>query len=222
MKLTNYNIKIEKYRGKLSSFLNTPIIILGKLKLTRFTFINTFFWNQYSTTIDKSWGNSTGNYERISQIINKYNINSVLDIGAGSGRLLPLFLNHKMRITLQDISEKAKSLCRSKYGSEGYEYLVCNILGIQNVYDLVTSNKVLSAIHPNDIHRHISKLCELSNYIYVSESFKAEEKTNYWFQHAYVEIFSKYGFKVVMSNDKEWILFMKLCESKGVLANDSL
>src|SRR5262249_35593290 len=130
-------------------------------------------WETLAPIIHQRYGYLSHDYSVLGDIIRQTGARSVLEIGCGSGRLLPVYLLHAMNpIWLQDISASALNICRQRflpqkhirYFEGGLEHMT-----VSPTVDLVVSNKVLQLIlDENDFRRKLNYLSKRTRFFYVN------------------------------------------------------
>ena len=100
-------------------------------------------------------------------LLNRYNFNSILDIGCGKGTFTHLLKKANNQVIGTDISETAIMKAKSKYRGVEFLTLTANeALGLRKHWDLVILSEVLSYIKNWD--EMLLNVAEQSNYIYIS------------------------------------------------------
>lgn len=199
----------------IASVFSIANFVLDKIKVFNIKSVRNTFWNLRAFDIDKKWGDTSGDYETIKQVIETTTANRILDFGCGSGRLFPLYQSLNIpEVVGQDISANAIALLKKKHSSTRYKTIAGNILKVNyppQYFDLIISNKSLSAVPPEEIQKVIDKLCLLGKNIYVNELTEPTE-TAYWHRHDYDKIFSKSNFFVTEkgaepNTEQTWFLY---------------
>lgn len=122
-------------------------------------------------------------------------------------------------VVAQDISGTAIKLCQDTFTELDYRYELKNIEELtypENYFDLIISNKVLSAILPNKIDNTLEKLAFMGKNIYVNEVMDDDfiRSSNNWFKHNYDPIMFKLGFNVSEKGSivkgQTWKLYQKI------------
>ncbi len=149
----------------------------------RLKYFRNLYWDLFSNIIVKNWSNS-GDFILIGSIIDKYSVSSILDFGAGWGRLLDLYNSKNLnKVVLQDISINMKNICIRKFPAEiyNYEYTLNSIFDINETFDLIVINNVLSAMPKNEINEVIIKILRTGKFIYIRENQLTDGVS--WFNH---------------------------------------
>lgn len=192
--------------------------IFEVLTISNNSYIRNLYWNLRVKEIHSKWGGGDGDYETVGKIILKTNSKTILDIGCGSGRLFKLYESLNLsEVVAQDISVAAINLCKDTYSFD-YKYELDEVENLnypENYFDLIISNKVLSAILPSRIERMVEKLTLLGKNIYVNEVMGDDpiKNSNYWFKHNYDPLMLKNGFVVFekgqIVKNQTWKLYKK-------------
>jgi glycosyltransferase involved in cell wall biosynthesis len=132
-------------------------------------------WEALAPVIHHRYGYLSHDYAVLSDIIEKTGVRSVLEIGCGSGRLVPVYLRHAMNpIWLQDISDSALDICRQRFAPQKHiRYFAGNLehMTVSPKADLVVSNRVLQSIlDENDLMRKLNYLIKRTRFFYVNEA----------------------------------------------------
>lgn len=174
------------------------------------------FWDNSAEEIYLDYKNARHDYETLERIILKNKVNKVLDFGCGSGRLMELYKKLNLReVVVQDISQNAINRCTHMYPE--YKFILGDIEKIEfesNYFDLVVSNRALSAVTPENIENTINYLCKISKLIYINEFQKADvqEENDWFFKHSYNDIFRRNGYKIIEKGKigkEEYLIFGK-------------
>lgn len=152
-----------------------------------------WFWQLRAKKIDQNWGTARGDYEVIANVIEKTGAKSILDIGCGTGRLFPLFLQKKIqRIVGQDVSRWALQQAEMRYPSPriSLTHQPLTLLRSEEPFDLIISNRVLSAVKPKELEPVLRRLSTITNYLYLNEYGPSDggQPSSYWFMHDYHKI----------------------------------
>lgn len=151
--------------------------------------------------INNRWGQSTSDYNIIKGVIEKYSPKTLLDFGCGSGRLFPVFNEFSsLEVWAYDQSLKAIEIAKSRFPKGEISY-INSIQGLKvekGFFDLIISNRVLSAVPPHEIQYIIEQLCFSSKYVYLNEVGPSDfvKKSSTWFMHDYKDIFALFDFEL--------------------------
>ena len=177
--------------------------LLSILTIANNSSYRNLYWNLRAKEIDRKWGANTGDFDTLEKIIKNNNSQTILDIGCGSGRLFKLYKSLNIpEVIAQEISVDAIKICQNRYPELNYVYELKEIKNLtysENYFDLIISNKVLSAVLPSEINEVIKKLAFISKTIYINEPMEDDpiKESNNWFKHNYTSIISKYGFSIL-------------------------
>jgi ubiquinone/menaquinone biosynthesis C-methylase UbiE len=180
--------------------------------------LRTGYWNHRADDIDAQWGRTQADFEAVSGVLNLLRPKRILDIGCGSGRLFPLYLENGIEeIVGQDISDKALSLCRQRWPNPQFSFINLPIEALSYAdqhFDLTVSNRVLQHVPPGEISKVASSLARLSRVIYVNEMSESDYSGKFFFMylHNYTDIFNQMGFEVSQRGfigNQQWLLFTK-------------
>lgn len=194
------------------------------------------YWEHRAEDIDQKWGKATNDYDTIRAVITRVKPGRILDVGCGSGRLFPLYLECGVSSILgQDVSAAALRLARSAHNDPRIELMEKPLLAMDlhdGYCDLCVSNRVLQHIPENEIDATVARLCSWSQWVYIceiaSEDLLGKKSSFYMFAYNYSELFSRHGFYIVdrgRSGVLPWFLFGKsklVRHSSAVLTESQL
>ena len=130
--------------------------------------------------------------------------------------MFPLYFETGIPLVVaQDISRAAIRLCKCRFPNSRVKYRTVDILRLnypQAFFDLIVSNRVLSAISPARIDAYLGKLVHIGKHIYINETTGDEKcaPNNYWFVHDYSVLEKKYGSVPIdsgITNGKRWLIY---------------
>jgi len=180
--------------------------------------IRVLYWNYRSRDIHATWGSNYEDFDVIKLVLMIIKPKKILDIGCGSGRLFPLYDEFLIPIIVgQDISSNALKIARTRNPQPNIILTNKEISKLEyhtKYFDLIISNRVLSAILPENIDETLKFLSDLSDNIYLNELSDSDyiSESNYWFKHDYLSTFERNGFHISMKgeiNKQRWFLFSK-------------
>lgn len=173
--------------------------LLLRILLADYSFFQRIFWEIQAKDIYDTWGSlTTGSYEVVSMIIDKYKPASILDAGCGAGRFFPIYKEKGIDdITGFDISRKALKLA-----SKAFPDVKLMRIRFEDMefgpkrFDLTISNRSLELVPKSISDMVIKKICFSTRLVYVSELTESEgiPEAKYMFIHNYEELFIKNGF----------------------------
>lgn len=193
-------------------------ILLGVL-LGRRQRMHRWFWNRRAADISRRWKADSHDFELLGNLIRELNIESILDIGCGWGRLFPLYEKESIpQVVGQDISSEALKIAWKKNPGTRVKLICAGLpeLKFAQPFDLLISNRVLSAVLPEQIHTQTQALATYARYFYINEMTESDYAPGcpYWFLHDYIGIFEKYGCRLLRRGsfpdlNETWYLFQK-------------
>ncbi len=174
------------------------------------------YWDSRAREIDAAWGQARDDFPVLAEIIRKIAPRSLLDIGCGSGRLFPLYLQLQVEeIVGQDISGEALQIAGEHCSSPQITLTGCPLLQLAypaGYFDLIVSNRVLQHIPGSRIHKVVGKLAELGKSVYLNEAIKDDPlgETFYLFKHDYQQLFGACGLTAMQQGTigaQHWSVF---------------
>jgi SAM-dependent methyltransferase len=181
-------------------------------------------WESLALAIHDQYGYQSGDFSVLGHVIDKTGACSVLEIGCGSGRLVPVYLTHNVQtIWLQDVSERALDLCRQRFFCQKHiRYFHGNVksMPMSTVPDLIVANRVLQHILDDDEFNGIMNyLASIARYLYINEAGIEEAKSINWPYlkgRDYTQICCDLGYHlteqdelIAESGRQRWMLFAK-------------
>ncbi|MDI6809578.1 MAG: class I SAM-dependent methyltransferase [Candidatus Eisenbacteria bacterium] len=201
----------------MSMFQGIVRQFLFKLTRTRNQTILKLFWNYRAKDIHQTWGEDSSDYSTVEKVIEMTVPATILDIGCGSGRLFPVY--EKMgikKVVAQDIAASAVRLCKERFPNLNYDYETKDILKLEypeQYFDLIISNRVLSAVLPERLESTLKHLSKLARNIYLNELSDSDDTgsvSSYWFKHDYSALSTRFGFEILQQgkiSKQSWFLF---------------
>jgi SAM-dependent methyltransferase len=154
-------------------------------------------WDAQAEMIHATWGEDDHDFETIGRLITEYGVQSVLDVGCGSGRLFGLYQARGVtRVLGVDISEKALALAAQRHPNIETRVAPVEELPIEELrFDLAICNRVLQHVPPLAINRVVARLARTAHRVYVNElSVTDGERENFYMvRHDYVALFANEG-----------------------------
>ncbi len=132
-------------------------------------------WDKVAQATHERYGHLSHDFAVLEQVIGRSGARSVLEIGAGSGRLVPVYLHSDMAsIRLQDISSRALELCRQRFAYQrqiAYSVGPLDAFVPQKPSDLVVSNRVLQhVVDDAEAVTILARLTRQSRWFYLNET----------------------------------------------------
>jgi GT2 family glycosyltransferase/SAM-dependent methyltransferase len=131
-------------------------------------------WDSLASALHNRFSYLSHDFSILGQVIDKTEARSVLEVGCGSGRLVPVYLTHNVQtILLQDMSARALDLCRQRFFcQEQIRYFHGSVrsIPISASPDLVVANRILQYILDDaEFRETMNYLTSMARYLYVNE-----------------------------------------------------
>jgi glycosyltransferase involved in cell wall biosynthesis len=182
-------------------------------------------WDSLASGLHERYGYLSHDYAVLGQVIDRTGARFILEIGCGSGRLVPVYLMHNVQtIWLQDVSGRALDLCRQRFlCQQQIRYFGGNVQSISSstTVDLIVANRVLQHILDDaEFAETLAYLAAMTRYFYINET-GIEEAIRHGDPNLkgrdYARIFSDLGWRVEDRGDltaehgtrQFWLLFTK-------------
>lgn len=152
------------------------------------------YWEMRAKDIDASYGHDDNDYAAVQSILEIVQPQHLLDIGCGTGRLFPVFLQVGVPdIIGQEISSWAIKTARERFPQQSIQFdhreLATLPYGDQH-FDLIISNRVLSAVPSDELQAVLRNLVRMTKYLYLNEFSPSDggHGSDYWFLHDYEKV----------------------------------
>lgn len=157
-------------------------------------------WEDQAEMIHEQWGALEHDYAVLGSLLTRYQPQSILDVGCGSGRLFKLYGEHRIPTVLGiDISERALALAQQRFPQIPTKHGRLEDLEFAaNKFDLAICNRVLQHIPAHAIQPVVAKLCGLARAIYVNELTASDQVAEnfYMVRHDYRLLFRVHAFAI--------------------------
>jgi len=186
-------------------------------------------WDSLAISLHNQYGYLSHDYSLLGTIIDETGARSVIEVGCGSGRLVPVYLMHDVQfIWLQDVSGRALETCRRRFFCQRQiRYFCGNVQSLPSsaTVDLIVVNRVFQHILDDaEFVQTLAYLAAMTRYFYINESGiedAARLRDPYLKGRDYARIFHDLGWWVVNRGEltaehgmqQSWILLGK--EQKG-------
>lgn len=185
------------------------------------------FWELQAPGQYLEWNGQQGDYAIVREALAATRAVSVLEIGCGTGRYFPLYAAHKhLRVVATDVSRLALCIARLAQPASGIRLRRLPVNGLDRLdeqFDLVISNRVLSAVPEKEIDVVIAALIRRASAVLVNEMSNSDRQpeSDYWFCHDYASMFAAHGWQRVhggCNGRQTWHVFAKeRCDERPVL-----
>lgn len=194
--------------------------LLGLLGLGKNKRINIMFWNFRARDIHQKWGTEDRDLPALKSAVSAVTPATLLDIGCGGGRFFSLYKEMNVKtVVAQDISVQAILLAKERPASKNCTFVSDDISELRypdSYFDLIVSNRALSAVYPNNLEKTMKNLCRMGKYLYINELTDSDyiRYSPYWFKHDYSGILKASDYIVLQSGyipstQGTWFLYKK-------------
>jgi glycosyltransferase involved in cell wall biosynthesis len=179
-------------------------------------------WDAQAPILHNSYGYLSHDFPVLGSVIEKTAARSVLEIGCGSGSLVPVYLAYDVQtIWLQDVSERALDLCHQRFFCQKHiRYIHGNVQNIPNsaAANLIVANRVLQHIlEDEEFNGAMNYLASMARYFYINEAGIEEARSinlHYLKGRDYIRVLRDLGFRLIEQNGlmadsgrQNWMLF---------------
>jgi SAM-dependent methyltransferase len=178
-------------------------------------------WDSLAFEIHNRYGYLSHDFSVLGQVIEKTKARSVLEIGCGSGRLVPVYLAHNVQvILLQDTSERALDLCRQRFFCQKhirYFHGDVQIIPTSASPNLIIANRILHILEDSKFDGVMNYLISMARHFYINEAGIEEAKSINWPYlkgRNYIQIFRALRYRLIEQGDiasesgrQIWMLF---------------
>jgi SAM-dependent methyltransferase len=158
-------------------------------------FLRTLYWDFRAKEIHRTWGEGRDDYAVLGDVIDLVRPSKLLDIGCGSGRCFPLYLEKGVpEVVGQDISARALELCSHRFTVPCIRLFLGPLSTLPygtDHFDLIVSTRVLSAVLPEKIGPLMASLSGVGRAVYINEMTESDYlgPSRDWFLHDYDLLF---------------------------------
>jgi acetyltransferase-like isoleucine patch superfamily enzyme len=173
--------------------------ILHRALVVDYRHLQRWYWEFRTADLHRTAVATQAEEDLIHAIIERYAIESVLDVGCGTGRLFPAYRRAGLkRVVGIDIASRALSIAGRLYPEFETQRTRAERLTFERPFDAAIINRVLQHIDPMDLPDALDRICQsASKVIYVNEISDSERAdisgAHYMFEHDYVSMFSARG-----------------------------
>jgi SAM-dependent methyltransferase len=178
-------------------------LFLSPLVRAKSDFLRTLYWDLRAKEIHRTWGEGRDDYTVLRDVIDRVRPSKLLDIGCGSGRCFPLYLEMGVpEVVGQDISATALEICSQRFASPCIRLFLGPVDRLPygtDHFDLIVSTRVLSAVLPEKIGPLMTSLCGAGRTVYINEMTESDYPgpSRDWFLHNYELLFLNNKFSKV-------------------------
>ncbi|MFN8487853.1 MAG: class I SAM-dependent methyltransferase [Caldilineaceae bacterium] len=163
-------------------------------------FIHTL-WDNQAEMIHTQWGELEHDYAILGGLLKRYQPQSLIDMGCGSGRLFKLYVQYQIPTVVGvDISTRALAIARQRFPQIPTLHGRLEDLNFAPTrFDLAICNRVLQHIPAHAIQRVVTKLCTVARSVYINELTVSDNLSEnfYMVRHKYLALFDAHAFSVL-------------------------
>jgi len=175
---------------------------LHRLLVADYQHLRRWYWEFRTPDLHRTTETPPAESELIRDIAERYGVESVLDVGCGSGRLFPVFQAAGVeRILGVDIAGRALAIAKRLHPEVPTIRIRISQLELPEEYDAVMTNRVLQHITAGDLPATVDRICDAARKIvYINEISDSEGAdltgVRYMFFHDYISLFAASGWVV--------------------------
>jgi acetyltransferase-like isoleucine patch superfamily enzyme len=190
--------------------------ILHRALVVDYRHLQRWYWEFRTADLHRTASAPEAESCLIRDLIDRYHIESVLDVGCGTGRLFPVYSQAGVQRVLGiDIAARALAIAKRLHPDFVTSHTRAERLETPEPFDAVIINRVLQHIDPLDLPDALDRISQAaSKIIYVNEISESERAdlrgAHYMFEHDYVSMMSARGWvlaeKAIMSGTQQTYL----------------
>lgn len=192
-----------------STFARYRRAALHRLLLWDYGHLHRWYWELRTKDLHGSTDTDPGEVAAIHDVMSRYGVESLVDVGCGTGRLFPVFREAgAKRIVGLDIAGQALAIAHREHPNVPTLRTRAADADLEGEFDAVFVNRVLQHIRPADIAATLDRLCQVATrVIYLNEISPSEYAdltgAKYMFHHDYVALMSARGWMLAESRSIE-------------------
>ncbi len=193
--------------------------LLHRLLVVDYRHLQRWYWEFRTPDLHRTTGTPAAEAELIRGVIGRYGVESVLDVGCGTGRLFPVYeAAGVQRILGVDIAGRALAIAKRLHPGVPTLRVRAAQLELPEQYDAVMTNRVLQHIDAIELPEALDRITDAARkIIYVNEISESEAANltgaRYMFEHDYISLFSARGWvlaeKGLMAGTRQTYLVFK-------------
>lgn len=178
---------------------------LYRLLLLNYHRARRLYWELRAPDLHRRWNADHSDFPVLRALIHDRNIESVLDLGCGTGRFFPLYEEAGLADTLGvDIAARALAVARRLHPGVRTVRQKAEDLDPGRTYDLVVCHRVLQHITPATLPRVADRMTRVAaRAIYIDEIGESDHANltgaRYMFEHDYLRLFAGRGWQLAES-----------------------
>lgn len=161
------------------------------------------YWELRAPDLYRRYGQEQTDFPTLKGIITRYKPESVLDLGCGTGRLFPVYLEAGLKPILGvDIAAQALALAHRAYPQVPTRRARIEDLAVNRQFDLIVVNRVFQHLPPENLPGAVATTTRISRQlIYLNEIGVSDDADlsglRYMFKHDYPRLFAVHGWHPV-------------------------
>ncbi len=170
-----------------------------RLLLMNYRRARRWYWELRSPDLYRQWNEDRSDFEVLGQVIEGRQVESLMDLGCGSGRLFPVYKEAGLKSVLGvDIASRALALANRLHPEIETLRSKAEDLDTGRQFDMIVVHRVLQHLPEETLPTVIERMTQVARKaIYINEISESDRANlsgaRYIFEHDYIPLFSGQG-----------------------------